>query len=153
MDQAHALTLPARTTNHETLIARHLAKHALVVAPAVLVLAGVVRGVDGAISAAIGLALVAANFLAAASILAWAASRGPGVIYGAIFGGFVVRLAVLTGIVLALEPLSFADVPVLVLTVGIAHFALLAWETRYVSLTLAAPGLKPGVGAPSKDKE
>jgi hypothetical protein len=28
------------------------------------------------------------------------------------------------------------------------------WETKYVSLTLAAPGLKPGVGpAASKDKE
>jgi hypothetical protein len=48
---------------------------------------------------------------------------------------------------------SFIDIPVLVLTLAIAHIALLAWETRYVSLTLAAPGLKPGVGEPSKDKE
>ncbi|MGZ4678399.1 MAG: hypothetical protein ACXVJ7_07855 [Acidimicrobiia bacterium] len=153
MDQAHALTLPAARTSHEGLIARHLARHALLVAPVVVLLAGLVRGIDGGISGAIGLVLVAANFLAAAAILAWAATRGAGALYAAILGGFLLRLAVLVGIVLALEPVAFIDVPVLVLTVGIAHFALLAWETRYVSLTLAAPGLKPGVGEPSKDKE
>ena len=36
----------------------------------------------------------------------------------------------------------------LVLTIAVTHIALLIWETRYVSLTLAAPGLKPGVGRP-----
>jgi hypothetical protein len=158
VDQAHALRVPGRTVsdvpvNHELRIARHLARHALLVAPLVVLGAGIVRGPDGAISAAIGLGLVALNFLASAQILGWAARRSAGAIYGAIFGGFVVRLAVLTGIVFALEPVSFIDIPVLVLTVGIAHFALLAWETRYVSLTLAAPGLKPGVGESSKDKE
>ena len=155
MDQAHALTFPSapEAANHEGLIARHMASHALMVAPAVVLLAGVIRGVNGALSAGIGLALCAANFLLAAQILAWAARRGIGAIYGAIFGGFVLRLAVLTVIVLALEPVSFIDVPVLVLTMAIAHFALLVWETRYVSLTLAAPGLKLGVGVNSKDKE
>ena len=34
--------------------------------------------------------------------------------------------------------------PVLVLTIAVVHLALLTWETRHVSLTLAAPGLKPG---------
>ena len=156
MDQAHTLTLaskPGADVNHEGLIARHMARHALMIAPAVVVVAGLVRGVDGGISAAIGLALCAANFLISAQILSWAVRRSVGAIYGAIFGGFVLRLGVLTGIVLALKPVSFVDIPVLVLTLAIAHFALLVWETRYVSLTLAAPGLKPGVGEPSKDKE
>ena len=70
----------------------------------------------------------------------WATARGPGAIYGAIFGGFLGRLAVLTIVVLALEPVSFIDIPVLVLTIAVTHIALLFWETRYVSLTLAAPG-------------
>ena len=156
MDQAHTLTLaskPGADVNHEGLIARHMARHALMIAPAVVVVAALVRGVDGGISAAIGLALCAANFLISAQILSWATRRSVGAIYGAIFAGFVLRLGVLTGIVLALEPVSFIDIPVLVLTLAIAHFALLVWETRYVSLTLAAPGLKPGVGEPSKDKE
>ncbi len=30
------------------------------------------------------------------------------------------------------------------LTVAVVHLALLTWETRHVSLTLGAPGLKPG---------
>ena len=97
--------------------------------------------------------LVAVNFLAAAAILSWATTQGPGAIYGAIFGGFLGRLAVLTLIVFALEPVSFIDIPVLVLTIAVTHIALLFWETRYVSLTLAAPGLKPGVGEPTQDEE
>jgi hypothetical protein len=56
--------------------------------------------------------------------------------------------------VLLLEPVEFIDIPVLVLTIAVTHIALLMWETKYVSLTLANPGLKPGVGpAASKDKE
>ena len=153
MDQAHALNLAPVATNHEGLIARHIARHAAMIAPAVVLVAGLLRGPDGALSAAIGLGLCAANFLLAAQILGWAAKRGESAIYAAILGGFVLRLAVLTGIVLALRPVSFIDIPVLVLTLAIAHIVLLAWETRYVSLTLAAPGLKPGVGEPSKDKE
>ena len=62
-----------------------------------------------------------------------------------VLGGFVVRLFALTLIVLGLEQFSFIDLPVLVLTIAVTHIALLIWETRYVSLTLAAPGLKPGV--------
>ena len=138
---------------HESRIADHMARHALLIAPIVIVGCGLLRGVDGAISAAIGLVLVALNFLAAAAILTWATTRGPGAIYGAIFGGFLGRLAVLTIVVLALEPVSFIDIPVLVLTIAVTHIALLFWETRYVSLTLAAPGLKPGVGTPIQDEE
>jgi len=153
VDQAHTLTLAAGPVSHEGQIARHIARHAALVAPAVILVAAIFRGVDGAVSAAIGLVLVAVNFLAAAAILSWATSRGPGAIYGAIFGGFLGRLAVLTVIVLALEPVSFIDIPVLVLTIAVTHIALLFWETRYVSLTLAAPGLKPGVGEPTQDEE
>ena len=67
-------------------------------------------------------------------------------------GGFIVRLAVLVGIVLALEQVSFIDIPVLVLTIAVTHIALLCWETRYVSLTLAAPGLKPGSASPPRTR-
>ncbi len=139
--------------DHESRIARHLARRAVLVAPVIVLAVGLLRGVDAALSATVGFALVAANFLVAAKILSWAVTKSVGAIYGAIFGGFFVRLAVLLGIVLALEPVSFIDVPVLVLTVALAHLALLAWETRSVSLTLAAPGLKPGVGDAHQDKE
>ncbi len=139
---------------HESRIADHLARHALLVAPLVIVACGLLRGLDGAISAAIGLVLVALNFLVSARLIGWAASRSLALLQVAVLGGFVVRLAALTVIVLALDRLDFIDVPVLVLTIAITHIALLIWETRYVSLTLAAPGLKPGVAdREPKDKE
>jgi hypothetical protein len=131
-----------------------MARHALIVGPIVVLACGLLRGVDGAISAAIGLVLVALNFLLSARLIAWGADRGAAFLQGAVLGGFVLRLAALLGIVLLLEPVDFIDIPVLVLTIAVTHIALLMWETKYVSLTLAAPGLKPGVGpAESKDKE
>lgn len=136
----------ARPVAHERRVAGHLAWHALLVAPAVVLVAGLVRGVGGAASGAIGLVLVALNFLVSARLIAWAAEKSPAFVQAAVLGGFVIRLAALTGIVLLLEQLPFVDVAVLVLTIAITHLALLVWETRSVSLTLAAPGLKPGVG-------
>jgi len=53
-------------------------------------------------------------------------------------------MAVLFGIALLLGELSWINLPVLVVTIAVVHLALLAWETRFVSLSLAAPGLKPG---------
>jgi len=135
----------SRPAAHERRIAGHLAWHALVVAPAVILVAGLLRGVAGALSAAIGLALVALNFLVSARLIAWAAETSPSFVQGAVLGGFVIRLGVLSGIVLLLDQLAFVDVAVLVLTIAVTHLALLTWETRSVSLTLAAPGLKPGV--------
>ncbi len=139
---------------HESRIADHMARHALMISPVVILACGILRGVDGAISAAIALVLVALNFLVSARLIAWASERSLALLQGMVLGGFVVRLFALTLIVLGLEQLSFIDLPVLVLTIAVTHIALLIWETRYVSLTLAAPGLKPGVGGrETKDRE
>ena len=128
---------------YESQVARDLARRALLVAPAVVLVAGLVRGVDGAASALVGLGLVAANFLLAARLIGWAAGKSMGAVYGTVMGGYVVRLGALLAIVVGLERVSWIDVPVLVLTVAVAHLVLLTWELRYVSLSLAAPGLKP----------
>jgi hypothetical protein len=133
-----------KPTAYEGEIARDLVRRMLIVSPLVVLVAAAFRGFDGAVSAAIGLALVALNFLASASSITWVAQRSPGAVMGVMLGGFVVRIGILFGIALALEPVSWVDVPVLVLTVAIVHIALLTWETRHVSLTLGAPGLKPG---------
>ncbi len=108
-------------------------------APVPIILAAVFAGVDGAVSAAIGLVLVAANFLVAARLITWTAERSPGAVMGVVLGGYIVRMAVLFGIALALGQLSFIDLPVLVLTIAVVHLVFLAWETRHVSLSLAAP--------------
>lgn len=154
MESSTVVAASGMPVAHESRIADHLARHALLVAPVVILACGILRGVDGAISAAIGLALVALNFFVSARLIGWAAARSLTLLQAAVLGGFVVRLFALTLIVLGLEQLSFIDLPVLVLTIAITHIGLLIWETRYVSLTLGAPGLKPGVGEREpKDKE
>ena len=134
----------ADLTAYEHEVARDLARRVLIVAPLVLAVGAIVAGVDGAISAAIGLALVAANFLVAARVVSWTARRSPSAVMGVVMAGYLVRMAVLFAIALALGELAFINLPVLVITVAVVHLALLAWETRHVSLSLAAPGLKPG---------
>jgi hypothetical protein len=116
----------------------------LIVAPLPVVLGGIFAGLDGALSAAIGLALVAANFVVAARIVTWTARRSPGAVMGVVMVGYLVRMGSLFAIAVALDQFSWVDLPVLVVTIAVVHLVLLAWETRHVSLSLAAPGLKPG---------
>ena len=78
-----------------------------------------------------------------ARLIGWAAERSLTLLQAAVLGGFVVRLFALTLIVLALDQLAFIDLPVLVLTIAFTHIALLIWETRHVSASLAFPGVKP----------
>jgi hypothetical protein len=134
----------AATQAYEREVARDLARRVLLVAPVPIVVGAIFAGVDGGISAAIGLVLVAANFLAGARLVSWTAHRSPGAVMGVVLGGYLARMAILFGIALALGQLSFINLPVLGLTIAVVHLALLAWETRHVSLSLAAPGLKPG---------
>jgi hypothetical protein len=130
---------------YESQVAVDLARRAAIVGPVVVLALGLARGVDGAGSAAIGLILVALNFLLAARLVAWAAGKSIGTVYGTVMGGYVLRLGALLGIVIGLERVAWIDVPVLVITIAVSHLALLVWEMRYVSLSLAAPGLKPNV--------
>jgi hypothetical protein len=57
--------------------------------------------------------------------------------------GYVARLALMAVAVLAISGQSwFSPIP-LCATLLVTHLGLLIWETRYVSATLAFPGLKP----------
>ena len=44
----------------------------------------------------------------------------------------------------ALRHESWVDLPTLAVSLFVTQIGLLFWETRYVSATLAYPGLKPG---------
>jgi hypothetical protein len=130
--------------SYEGQVAGDLVRRVLIVSPAVLLVAGLVSGVDGVLSAAIGLVLVSLNFLVSAKLITYTARRSPGAVMGVVLGGYIVRLGVLFGIALALDTVSWIDIGVLLLTVAVVHLALLTWESRHVSLTLGYPGLKPG---------
>jgi hypothetical protein len=127
----------------ERSIALDLARHGLFVAPLVVVVAGLARGVDGATSAALGLGLVVVNFLATAARLGWAARRSSTAVAVVAMGGFLARMgALLAAMLLADALFGWVDLVTLGLTLFVAHLGLLFWELRSVSLTLAAPGLR-----------
>ena len=126
----------------EAAVAKDLARRALPVLPAVL-LFGLCWGFDGALSAGFGLALVVGNFLLAAALIGQAAKVSLALLMVATLGGYLVRLALVFGAVLLVKDASWMELWPMGLTLVIAHLGLLWWETRYVSASLAYPGLKP----------
>jgi hypothetical protein len=148
-----AMTQRFDETAPEAEIARDIARRGLMVAP-VLVAAGAIGwGVDGALSAAYGVGIVVANFLISAAMLTWAGRISVALVMGAAMFGYLVRLGLVAAAVLVVKDMAWVELVPLGLTLIITHLGLLFWETRYVSASLAYPGLKPGVGRASTTKE
>ncbi len=124
-------------------IAVDMVRRGLLVAPVVVVAAGAVRGWNGVWSASIALGVVLVNFLVAAAIMNRAARSGPTAIGAAALGGYVLRLAVVVGALALLRHQPWIDLPTLGIVLVGTHLGLLMWEMKYLSLTLAAPGLRP----------
>ncbi len=127
----------------EKRLALDLVRHGVYVAPAIILVAGLLRGVDGAASAALGLAILALNLWFSAVSLDWAARRSPNLLMVVALSSFMLRMATILGVMLLAEALfGWADVVVLGLTLFGTHLGLLFWELRSVSFSLAAPGLR-----------
>ena len=120
-----------------------LLRKALPVAPVAVAVAAIFAGLDGALSAGVGVALVAGNLLLAAASLVWAGRISLGLLMGVALGGYAVRIGLLFLLVLLLQDLDWIHLPSLGLTLVVTHLGLLFWELRYVSASLAHPGLKP----------
>jgi hypothetical protein len=134
----------------ERQVAADIARRSLPVAPVILILCALGWGVAGAASAAYALVLVLANFFASAAMLAWAARTSLNLLMGVALFGYIGRLGLITLAVLAISGQSwFSPIP-LCATLVLTHLGLLIWETRYVSASLAYPGLKPR--RPAKQK-
>lgn len=127
----------------EQQVANDMIRRSLPVLPVLVLIAAAIWGVDGGISAAYAIALVLANFLLSAALLAWAARIGVAVLMAAALGGFLVRLGLLTVAVLAVKDRSWVSMVPLGLTLIVTHLGLLIWEARHVSLSLAYPAVKP----------
>jgi hypothetical protein len=138
----------------ERRIAVDLARRGLLVAPVIVLVAGLLRGADGAASAALGLAVLVLNFLAAAISLEWGARRGGNALFAVALGGFLFRMVSILVVILVAQALfGWVDVIVLGVTLFLTHLGLLFWELRSVSFSLAAPGLQRDRPTPSARKE
>lgn len=117
-------------------------------APGILVLATLIWGTKGASSAVVAIALVTVNLVLAAIGLSWAAKVSLTAIMAMSLGGFAVRMGLVCAVLLAVRHASWVNLTALGITVLVTHLGLLFWELRYVSASLAFPGLKP---APNKE--
>jgi len=111
--------------------------------PAILLLATMIWGTRGASSAAVAIALVVVNLVLAALALSWAAKVSLTAIMAVSLGGFAVRMGLVTAVLFAVRDATWVHMTALGITVLVTHLGLLFWELRYVSASLAFPGLKP----------
>jgi hypothetical protein len=112
-------------------------------APVVLLAATMIWGVEGAASAALAIALVSVNLLLAALGLSWAAKRSLNALMVMSLAGFAVRMGLVTAVLFAVRDAAWVNMVALGVCVIVTHLGLLFWELRYVSASLAFPGLKP----------
>jgi hypothetical protein len=124
-------------------IAFDLARRGVFLAPLALAVGGVVAGMNGVISVAIAIAIVTVNFVVAALSVGWAANISPTAVGAAAAGGYIMRLGAIFVALFFLKDASFIDLPVLGFALVLTHLALLFWETKHLSISLAAPGLRP----------
>ena len=124
-------------------LAFNMLKRGVWFAPAIFLLATIIWGTQGASSAAVAIALVVVNLLLAAFALSWAAKVSLTAIMAVSLGGFAVRMGLVTAVLFAVRDASWVHMTALGITVLVTHLGLLFWELRYVSASLAFPGLKP----------
>ncbi len=124
-------------------VARDLVRRGLYVAPIAVGVGAAVGGAAGAASVAYGLGIVCVNFLLAAVSLGWAARVSLALMAAVALFGFLVRLGLITVAVLVVRDASWVSLVPLGVTIIVSHLGLLFWEMRYVSASLAFPGLKP----------
>ena len=127
----------------EQQVAFDMIRRALPIAPALLLVAGLIWGIDGALSSGYAILIVLANIALSAAIVSFTARISLVVMMAAVLAGYLMRLALVTIAVLAVIHQSWVVVVPLAFTLMITHLGLLFWETRYVSATLAYPALKP----------
>jgi hypothetical protein len=137
----------------EAEITRDIVKRGLLVAPVLIALSWLVWGVNGAWSSGYGLALVLCNFMIAAGLVATTARISYALMMAATLFGYILRLGLIALAVMLVRNETWVDLMALGLTLIVMHLGLLFWEMRYVSATLAFPGLRPTASESSHSTE
>lgn len=143
MSERSPLAMAAAGEAPEVSVSRDMVRRGLWLTPFFVVVSGVIWGLDGALSALFALALVFANFLLAAGLIAVSAPISLGLMMGVSLFGYLVRLGLISLAVFLVRDASWVSVPALGLTIIVSHLGLLFWEMKYVAASLAFPGLRP----------
>ena len=130
-------------------VSRDIAKRGLIATPVLVALCGAIWGMAGVWSCLYGIAIVIVNFLLSAALLAFAARISLGLMMGVALFGYLIRLGLIFLAVFLVRDASWISLIALGLTIIVTHLGLLIWELRYVSASLAYPGLKPNPANPA----
>lgn len=112
----------------EAIVARQTVRRAVLVGPVVVLVAGLLRGGDGAVAAGLGVLVVVGNFLLAGAILSRAARVSMQAYHAAALLGFVVRLGLITASMFLIASVFEVDRPAMGVSAVVAYFTLLTWE-------------------------
>ncbi len=127
----------------EGVIVRDMLRRAAMAGPVLIVVFGLIWGVNGALSTAYGIAIVVVNFVLAAVLLAYAARISLGLMMFAAMFGYLIRLSLIFVAIFAVRDASWVELVPMGLTIIATHLGLLLWEMKYISASLAFPALKP----------
>lgn len=142
-DSLSPLAMAAQGKAPEVSVSRDMIKRGLFVGPVLMLIAGVVWGLSGMWSAAVGIGLVLANFGLAAALISWAAPISLALMMGVCLFGYLIRLALLAVAIFLLRDVSWVNLTSLGVTIIVTHLGLLFWEMKYIAASLAFPGLRP----------
>lgn len=137
------LAMAASGRAPEVSVSRDIVKRGVIVAPLFMLVSGVIWGLNGAWSSALGLGVVLVNFAVAAAFIAWSAPISLGLMMGVSLFGYLLRLGLISLAVYLVRDVAWVSLPALGLTIVISHLGLLFWEMKYIAASLAFPGLRP----------
>ena len=143
MTAVPSMSGPVAGDRVELQVSSDMVKRGLMAAPALILVGGLIWGVDGAWSTGYAIALVLVNFLLSALLIGWAARISLAALMGATLFGYLFRLALIFVAVFVVKDASWISIPAVGAAIIVTHLGLLVWELQYVSISLAYPGLKP----------
>ena len=112
----------------ELQMARSIVRRAVVVGPVMLLVFGLVRGLDGLVAALVGVAIVTGYYLLTGSMLSWLARVSLGAYHAGALLGFILRLGLIAATMWAVISLFEVDRTALGLAVIATYVGLLLWE-------------------------
>ena len=127
----------------EVEVTRDMLRRGLWGAPVLIGVCAAIWGGAGALSSAFAIALVMFNFALSAAIIAWTSRISLALLMGSVLLGYLMRLGIIFLAVILVHRAGWVSLPALGTSIIVTHLGLLIWELRFVSMSLAYPGLKP----------
>lgn len=117
----------------EAIIGKNIAKRSLWVAPPLILVFGLISGWLGALSAGVGVAIVAVNFVVGGYILATAARVSLSLYHAAALFGFFIRLGLITLTMVLIVSVTDIDRVAMGVSAVVSYLTLLSLEAIAVA--------------------